>query len=44
MKYVLTAYLTALLLVPWSGNRILDTIRYLLIVANGMYLVRKYDN
>ena len=26
MKYVLTAYLTVLLLAPLSGNRIVDTI------------------
>lgn len=44
MKYVLTAYLTVLLLVPLSGNRIVDTIRYLLIVADCVYLVRKCND
>ena len=44
MKYVLTAYLTVFLLVPWSGNRILETIRYLFILADCVYLVRKYDD
>jgi len=44
MKYVLTAYLTFMLLVPSTGNKIADTIRYIITVIISIYLVDKYDD
>lgn len=44
MKYVLTAYLTFALLAPWSGNKLLDTIRGVVATAISMYLVYKCDD
>ena len=44
MKYVLTAYLTFMLLVPSTGNKIVDAIRYVIAFIVSVYLVSKYDD
>ena len=44
MKYVLTAYLTFMLIVPSTGNKIIDTIRYVITFLVSIYLVNKYDD
>lgn len=44
MKYVLTAYLTFMLLVPSTGSKIIDTIRYFIAFIVSVYLVSKYDD
>ena len=44
MKYVLTAYLTFMLLVPSTGNKIADTIRYVISFIVSVYLISKYDD
>lgn len=44
MKYVLTAYLTFMLLVPSTGSKIIDTIRYVITFLVSIYLVNKYDD
>ena len=44
MKYVLTAYLTFMLLVPSTGNKIVDVIRYVIAFIVSVYLVSKYDD
>ena len=44
MKYVLTAYLTFMLLVPSTGNKIADIICYVISFIVSMYLLNKYDD
>lgn len=44
MKYVLTAYLTFMLLVPSTGNKIADIIRYVISFIVSVYLISKYDD
>lgn len=44
MKYVLTAYLTFMLLVPSIGNKIADIIRYVILLIVSIYLLNKYDD
>ena len=44
MKYVLTAYLTFMLLVPSTGSKIIDIIRYVIAFIVSVYLVSKYDD
>ncbi len=44
MKYVLTAYLTFMLLVPSTGNKIADAIRCVITFILSVYLVNKYDD
>lgn len=44
MKYVLTAYLTFMLIVPSTGNKIVDAIRYIIAFIVSVYLVSKYDD
>lgn len=44
MKYVLTAYLTFMLLVPSTGNKIAEIIRYIIAFIVSVYLISKYDD
>lgn len=44
MRYVLTAYLTFMLLVPSTGNKIAETIRCIIAFIVSIYLISKYDD